>query len=158
MTVLIIRCSRKNASGACCIRYRYDRWVMDPNVQLQPLLIQLESYGLIHKNVSLWYNIVCLYSRLVHTLLFGVKLRMTKNSLTLCITAYQTPNDNFTAKDASFYKNKGSQLQYMLHYILNWWCTLMLKLLRRTNALFYEFAAKQQKRKISYVYKILYKD
>ena len=66
--------------------------------------IQLESYGTRHTSVVLWYNIFCVYCKPVHSSLFVVQLRMTTKS-TYLITAYYTPNDCFTANDASFYES-----------------------------------------------------
>ena len=68
---------------------------------------QLESYGLRHTLVVLWYNIVCVYCRPIHTSLIGAQLCMT-TKLMYVMTAYYTPKDGLTANYASFYKNKVS--------------------------------------------------
>ena len=67
--------------------------------------IRLESYDPKHASVALWYNIVCVYCKPVHTSLFGVQLNMTTKLMYL-LTAYYTPNNSFTANDASFNKNQ----------------------------------------------------
>ena len=45
------------------------------------------------------------YCKAVHTLLFGAQLRTTAK-LTYLMSAYYIPNNDFTANDASFHKNK----------------------------------------------------
>ena len=76
--------------------------------------IRLESCSPRHASVVLWYNITriscsliqhCVYCNPLRTSLFATQLRLT-TKLTYLMTAYYTPNDGFTAKDASFYKNK----------------------------------------------------
>ena len=47
--------------------------------------IRLESYGFRHSLVILWYNIVCVYHKPIHTSLFGVQLRMTTKLIYDCI-------------------------------------------------------------------------
>ena len=69
------------------------------------LEIRLESYGPGCTSIILWYNIVCVYCKPVHTALFGIQLCMTKK-LAYLMTAYCTPKDGYTAIDASFYKWK----------------------------------------------------
>ena len=54
------------------------------------LEIQLGSYNSRHASVFIWYNIVCVYCKFVHTLLFGMQLRLT-TILTYLTTAYYTP-------------------------------------------------------------------
>ena len=39
--------------------------------------IRLESYGSRHASVVLWFNIVCVYCKPVHTSIFDAQLRMT---------------------------------------------------------------------------------
>ena len=58
-----------------------------------------------------WY-IVCIYCKPVYTSVYnyariyiGMQLRLA-TKLTYLMTACYTPNDDFTAKDASFYKNR----------------------------------------------------
>ena len=41
------------------------------------LEIQLESYGPRHVSVVLWYDVVCVYCKSIHTSLFGTQLRLT---------------------------------------------------------------------------------
>ena len=61
-----------------------------------------ELRGPKHASVVLWYNIACVYSKLMYTLLFADNYA----KFTYLMTVYYTPNDSFTAKGASFYKNK----------------------------------------------------
>ena len=66
-----------------------------------------ESYGPRHALVVFWYNIVCVFCKPIHTLLFSTQLRMTtKLMYTYLMTAYYTPNDSFPANAASSFKNK----------------------------------------------------
>ena len=69
------------------------------------LEIRLESYGPRHASVILCYHIVCLYGKLAYTSVFGTQQCLTTKLMHL-MSAYYTPNDGFTANDASFYKNK----------------------------------------------------
>ena len=62
------------------------------------------------------------------------------------MTAYYTPHDDFTPNDASFYKNEVGQLHYTLQCLFNQLFMLILKLLRGTTVLLYEFVAKQQEK------------
>ena len=67
--------------------------------------IWLEGYNFRHTSVVLWYNIVRIYSKSVHISLFGLQLcKSTK--LTYLMTAHNAPNDDFTANNTSFHKNK----------------------------------------------------
>ena len=66
--------------------------------------IGLESYSTRHASVVLWYNIVCVYCKPVHSSLFVAQLRMTTKPMYL-MTAYYIPNDGFTANNVSFYKS-----------------------------------------------------
>ena len=52
-------------------------------------------------------TMLCVYCKhvSVHTLLFGMQLHFTTKLIYL-MTAYYTPNNSFTVKNASFYKNK----------------------------------------------------
>ena len=69
--------------------------------------IQLESYGSRHASVVLWYKIVCLYCKPIHTLPFDAKLHVCMTTkLTYLMTAYYTTNNGFASNDSSFYKNK----------------------------------------------------
>ena len=63
-------------------------------------------------------NIVCIYRKLIYTLLFGMQQHLT-TKLTHLMTVFYTPNDGFTANDASFYKNKFGQLHYTLQCLFN---------------------------------------
>ena len=56
--------------------------------------VKLESYGPRHASVILWYNILCICCKLVHTSLFGVQLCITTKLMYL-MTAYYTSNDGF---------------------------------------------------------------
>ena len=46
-----------------------------------------------------------MYSKPIYTLLFGMQLCLTTKLMYL-MTAYYTPNDSFTANDASFLKTR----------------------------------------------------
>ena len=73
--------------------------------------IWLESYGPRHALVVLWYNIVCVYCKLMHTSWFNMQLHVCMTTqLAYLMTAYYTPNDGFIANNASFYmyKSQGS--------------------------------------------------
>ena len=61
--------------------------------------IQLESYCPRHASA------ICVYCKPVYTSLFGMQLSMP-TKLTYLMTVYYTPNDGFTANNASFYKRK----------------------------------------------------
>ena len=61
------------------------------------------------------------------------------------VTAYYTPNDGFTTNDESFYVYKS---------IFNQSCTLLLKSLRGTIVLLYEYVGKQKKKEKNYGLKI----
>ena len=64
------------------------------------------------------------------------------------MTAFYTPNDGFTANDATFYKNKVSQLHYTFQCI-NFQLTVyaFIKIIiRGTTVPHYEFAAKQPRK------------
>ena len=51
------------------------------------LVIQLESYGLRHTSVVLWYDNVCVYRKPVYTSIFGTQLHLTTKFMYL-LTAY----------------------------------------------------------------------
>ena len=65
----------------------------------------LESYSPGHTSVILQYNIACMYYKFVHTLLFGMQLSMA-TKFTYLMTAYYSPNNGFTANNASRCKSK----------------------------------------------------
>ena len=65
--------------------------------------IQLESYSPRHASVIVWYNSVCILEAL-HTLLLVAQLYLTTKLIYL-MTAYYTPNDNFTVNNILFYKS-----------------------------------------------------
>ena len=117
------------------------------------LEIRLETYGPRHISVVLWYNTVCVHCKpVLYTLLFGRQLRL-KTKLTYFMTAYYTPNNNFTANNASFYHNKVRYLVYTLQCPFNWSCTLSLKLLWGTTVPLYKFTAQQPKKEHKLVIK-----
>ena len=80
----------------------------DPNGELRPQTCIGRS----------GYNIVCEYCKPVHTSLFGAKLCMT-TKFTYLRTAYYTPNNGFTATNASLNKNKVGYLHYMLQCLFD---------------------------------------
>ena len=60
-----------------------------------------ESFAPRYALVVLWYYIVCVYGKPLYTSLFDTQPRLT-TKLTYLMTKYYTPNDAFTANDASF--------------------------------------------------------
>ena len=67
--------------------------------------ICLESYGPKHASVFSDTTLCFVYCKPVYTSLSGAQLCKT-TILMYLMTAYYTPNDGFTADNASFYKNK----------------------------------------------------
>ena len=67
---------------------------------------QLESNSPRHASVILWYNIVSVYCKHFHALLFSMQLHMTTQLMYSRLRLYYTPKDGFTANDALFNKNK----------------------------------------------------
>ena len=66
--------------------------------------IWLESYGLTHASDILWYHIVCIYCKPICTVYIAIwcaSIQCMTTELTYLITAYYTPNNDFTANDAS---------------------------------------------------------
>ena len=90
---------------------RYEWRVTPPNTHRSLFLIShfcvysVLRHGPRHASVVLWYDIVCVYCKLVHTSLFGTQLRLTTKLMHL-MTVYCTPNNGFTANGAFFYKNE----------------------------------------------------
>ena len=79
--------------------------------------IQLESYGSRHALIILWNNIACISYKPVPSL-FGAQLHII-TKLMYHMTAHYTPNDGFTANDASFYKSKVGLLLNTLQCLFN---------------------------------------
>ena len=73
--------------------------------------IWLENYGPRHISFILCYNIVCIYCKPIHRLLFGVQLQVT-TKLTYFMTAYYTPNNGFTTNIASLINIKFTKWYY----------------------------------------------
>ena len=104
--------------------------------------IQLESYAPRQESIVLWYKIMYVYYKCMHTSLFGGQLRLT-TKVTYLMSTYYTPKEGFTGKDASFYNNNVGDPHYTLHCLFNQSCTLILL----SYILLYKFAAKQKEKK-----------
>ena len=93
--------------------------------------IRLESYGSRHASVILWYNIVCLYCKPVHALLFLCNYTWKQNSCTLWLhtmhqtTALPQTTYHFIRANLDSYTTHCSGFQWIVH--------INIKLLRGTT-------------------------